>query len=207
METDSSSDEESPHSTILVRRNQHTLSKTKLDRNFLLTNVKKHMRVEGLKSVSNFDESVFLEDADEYCGEKSGEATSTSQINVSGNAAYGYDEEGEELASDGKRIGKRKKKKRRGVKRGSEEVSESGEEGSALGENEESSGVEEEIVEDEETSIFGQTAGSANATWVECDRCKKVSLVQHSDPHDFIETKTNDIHVQCATISGDASAA
>ena len=167
------------------------------------------MRVEGLKSVSNFDESVFLEDADEYCGEKSGEATSTSQINVSGNAAYGYDEEGEELASDGKRIGKRKKKKRRGVKRGSEEVSESGEEGSALGENEESSGVEEEIVEDEETSIFGQTAGSANATWVECDRCKKVSFVDllNSDPHDFIETKTNGIHVQCATISGDASAA
>ena len=31
--------------------------------------------------------------------------------------------------------------------------------------------------EDEETSIFGQTAGSANATWVECDRCKKVSFV------------------------------
>lgn len=28
----------------------------------------------------------------------------------------------------------------------------------------------------EETSIFGQTAGSANATWVECDKCKKVSF-------------------------------
>lgn len=28
--------------------------------------------------------------------------------------------------------------------------------------------------EGEETSIFGQTTGSANATWVECDKCKKV---------------------------------
>jgi hypothetical protein len=27
--------------------------------------------------------------------------------------------------------------------------------------------------EGEETSIFGQTTGSANATWVECDKCKK----------------------------------
>lgn len=29
--------------------------------------------------------------------------------------------------------------------------------------------------EEEDISIFGQTAGAINATWVECDRCKKVS--------------------------------
>jgi len=27
----------------------------------------------------------------------------------------------------------------------------------------------------DESSIFGQTTGSSNATWVECDKCKKVS--------------------------------
>jgi hypothetical protein len=34
--------------------------------------------------------------------------------------------------------------------------------------------VEDISHEGEETSIFGQTTGSANATWVECDKCKKV---------------------------------
>mmetsp|Transcript_3972 Transcript_3972/g.6265 ORF Transcript_3972/g.6265 Transcript_3972/m.6265 type:complete len:296 (-) Transcript_3972:287-1174(-) len=43
---------------------------------------------------------------------------------------------------------------------------------------ESSSGASDEhaadvIGEDEESSIFGQTAGASNATWVECDRCKK----------------------------------
>lgn len=28
-----------------------------------------------------------------------------------------------------------------------------------------------------ETSIFGQTAGQSNATWVECDKCKKVRFI------------------------------
>jgi hypothetical protein len=31
--------------------------------------------------------------------------------------------------------------------------------------------------EDAEISIFGQTTGASNATWVECDRCKKVRIV------------------------------
>ena len=32
-----------------------------------------------------------------------------------------------------------------------------------------------DVGEEEESSIFGQTTGASNATWVECDRCKKVS--------------------------------
>ena len=31
-------------------------------------------------------------------------------------------------------------------------------------------------VERDESSIFGATTGSSNATWVECDKCKKVSI-------------------------------
>ena len=42
----------------------------------------------------------------------------------------------------------------------------------------ESSGADDDggdmMGEEEESSIFGQTAGASNATWVECDRCKKV---------------------------------
>ena len=30
----------------------------------------------------------------------------------------------------------------------------------------------------DESSIFGQTTGSSNATWVECDKCKKVRCIQ-----------------------------
>ena len=132
--------------------------------------------------MSNFDEAVFLEDACDYvCDGKNVDSTSNSN-GVANNNGVMYDEEGEELASDGKRIGKRKKKKRRGVKRGSEEVSESGNEeapGSVHGgenANDSNRGMEEEVFEEEETSIFGQTVGSSNATWVECDRCKKVRL-------------------------------
>ena len=136
------------------------------------------MRVEGLKSVQNFDKAVFLEDADEYCDGSKSDVNATNTINNMGK----YDDEGEELASDGKRIGKRKKKKRRGIKRGSEDISESGEDvsshGDGFGENHENNtGVSEEF-EEEEISIFGQTTGSSNATWVECDRCKKVRLCQ-----------------------------
>jgi hypothetical protein len=144
------------------------------------------MRVEGLKTVQNFDENVFLEDAEDYC-DGVNRGISGDIHNNGGTTAMGvmYDEEGEELASDGKRIGKRKKKKRsRGtVKRGSEELSELGGEetgsshGGDNGENhQDGSGADEEFFEEEESSIFGQTVGSSSATWVECDRCKKVRI-------------------------------
>ena len=180
VETDSSSDDESVQSTVLLRRNNkfNKGCKVKLDRNFLLANVKKHMRVEGLKNVQNFDEQVFLEDADDFC-----EGGGKSENFIPPN----YDDEGEELASDGKRIGKRKKKKRKGIKRGSEDVED---EGSSFGDNGENheSGVEEEFGEIE-SSIFGETAGSSNATWVECDRCKKVSeLIRMNSRYCFLRT-------------------
>jgi len=33
----------------------------------------------------------------------------------------------------------------------------------------------EDVIDRDEGSIFGQTQGASNATWVECDKCKKVS--------------------------------
>ena len=35
-------------------------------------------------------------------------------------------------------------------------------------------GADSEALERDEGSIFGQTTGSSNSTWVECDKCKKV---------------------------------
>jgi hypothetical protein len=34
--------------------------------------------------------------------------------------------------------------------------------------------LNDDVLERDEGSIFGQTTGSSNATWVECDKCKKV---------------------------------
>jgi hypothetical protein len=40
--------------------------------------------------------------------------------------------------------------------------------GAAVGE------LNEDVLDRDEGSIFGQTTGASNATWVECDKCKKV---------------------------------
>ena len=42
------------------------------------------MRVEGLKSVQNFDKAVFLEDADEYCDGSKSDVNATNTINNMG---------------------------------------------------------------------------------------------------------------------------
>lgn len=34
--------------------------------------------------------------------------------------------------------------------------------------------LNDDVLDRDEGSIFGQTTGSSNATWVECDKCKKV---------------------------------
>jgi hypothetical protein len=38
------------------------------------------------------------------------------------------------------------------------------------------SATTEKVFERDEGSIFGQTTGSSNSTWVECDKCKKVRV-------------------------------
>lgn len=41
--------------------------------------------------------------------------------------------------------------------------------------------LHDEVMDRDEGSIFGQTAGASNATWVQCDKCKKVGVVQFLD--------------------------
>jgi len=153
---------------------------TKINRNSIMMAMRKHLAREGMKSVRNFDGSAFLNDVDSNKRSRS----------ISPHPTHGEGDDGEEYAIDGRRIGKRRKKKK---KKKIEKQIEDG--GSAVdtpmsqgseGDEEENVGVEssggggnndeeEDIGVEEETSIFGQTAGAANATWVECDRCKKVS--------------------------------
>lgn len=37
--------------------------------------------------------------------------------------------------------------------------------------------LNDEVMERDEGSIFGQTTGASNATWVQCDKCKKVGAM------------------------------
>ena len=151
---------------------------TKINRNSIMMAMRKHLAREGMKSVRNFDGSAFLNDVDSNKRSRS----ISPHPSVEG-------DDGEEYAIDGRRIGKRRKKKKK--KKVDKQIEDSGSavdtpmsQGSE-GDEEENVGVEssggggndeeEHVGVEEETSIFGQTAGAANATWVECDRCKKVS--------------------------------
>ena len=201
--------------------NKGTTTQKKVDRNTIMIAMRKHLRLESMKSVRNFDGTAFMEDAEEYLvrggsGSKrsrslSPRPSSTNNKIVGGEALRGEEEEEEDLAVDGRRIGKRRKKKKKGGKvvgaasssgQLSDVPNESGTGGvdtpmSGSG-NDDGGGDWEDgkddsgggggtaaakdandgdfIPEEEEISIFGQTAGASNATWVECDRCKKVSL-------------------------------
>lgn len=168
----------------------------KLDRNAIVCAMRRHLRVEGMKSVRNFESSTFLDDAEDY----------NERGRLAGKRSHPPDEEGvpeEDLAVDGRKIGKRRKKKKGSRSSSSQQqqlqqqqsdsgtslASESKRDGSSTGtpddegwdENDAASGADDDGVdimgEEEESSIFGQTTGASNATWVECDRCKKVSFI------------------------------
>lgn len=179
---------------------------TKLDRHSIQAAMRKHLRLEGMKSVRNFDDMAFLDDAEDYVERGGGggskrvrslspQPSSSSEANGGG----GNNVPDEDLASDGRRIGKRRKKKK--GKRGSgggnavdqsdlpTEAGGGGDVDTPMGtedEWEENAAVESSVAGDDdgeyageemESSIFGQTEGASNATWVECDRCKKVRSI------------------------------
>ena len=188
----------------------------KVDRNTIMIAMRKHLRLEGMKSVRNFDGTAFMEDAEEYLvrggsgsGGKRSRSLSPRPSSTNNNVGGGEEEEEEDLAVDGRRIGKRRKKKKKGGKvvgaasfsgqlsdvpndsgtggvdtpmsgSGNDDGGggdwEDGKDDSGGGGTAAKDANEDFIPEEEEISIFGQTAGASNATWVECDRCKKVSL-------------------------------
>ena len=84
VDTDSSDDEEEDQSEVSAIRWNHRpkrgssseeldaakpwvdTSTKKLDRHAIVTAMRKHLRVEGMKSVRNFDGGAFLDDAEDY---------------------------------------------------------------------------------------------------------------------------------------------
>jgi hypothetical protein len=106
--------------------------------------------------------------------------------------------ENDDAAARSSRPG-RKKKKRRGGRRSKEE--EASAVAGGAGSDQEIDGTEEvasemmsvdephEVeVDRDEVSIFGATTGNSNATWVECDKCKKVraSYLYKNDTRDLV---------------------
>ncbi|KAK1736934.1 cobyrinate a,c-diamide synthase [Skeletonema marinoi] len=160
-----------------------------LNRNTLLVAMKRHMRMEAMNTLSNFDGKSFLEDAEEYV-ERGGKASSSFVVNKAPTVLPDNNDD-EELDVNGRRIGKRRKKKKQNRRGGGGNAFMSTPDASIGGQGVGSGGMDDDdgvggggvdssgfdedslMAEDAEISIFGQTAGSSNATWVECDRCKK----------------------------------
>lgn len=84
---------------------------------------------------------------------------------------------------DGRRAGRKKKKKGKRTKEddfaGALPSVTGGDVEQDMSIEESNSISVEKVFERDESSIFGQTTGSSNSTWVECDKCGKVSAVSH----------------------------
>ena len=191
VDTDSSDDDDDEGYNNHPRRS-NIIGKPILNRNTLAVAMKRHMRMEAMNALSNFDGKAFLEDAEEYI-ERGGRASSSFVVNTTKSpAVLSVNENDEELDVNGRRIGKRRKKKKQNHRRGmggnnafvnTPDTGVGGGQGGGGVDDDDvgggdSGGFDDDsrMVEDAEVSIFGQTAGSSNATWVECDRCKKVRL-------------------------------
>ena len=176
--------------------------KIKVDRTTLQLALRKHIRLESQKSVRNFEERTFFTDAEDYLVSGSSTRNASKHSRSMSPMRNGVDgiPDGD-LAIDGRRIGKRRKKKKKkgavaaaaAAAAGQQQIDvpmeSSGADNTPMtdksGNDDEwennnagtdNNGEDVEFVaQEEEESIFGQTQGSSNATWVECDRCKKVS--------------------------------
>ena len=162
-----------------------------IDRHVLQAAVRRHLRMDGQRSLKGFDPATFRMDADDYA---EGRARASSP---------GKRPRGAVTSPAPEEDGRRRKKRGTGV--GSpvppaEEAEESNDAAAGGGNPPpaaaqqqptqvaaaSASGAEQQqgeeycgddndgLGEEEETSIFGATQGAKNATWVECDRCKKV---------------------------------
>jgi len=165
----------------------------RLDRNLILNSMRKKVMLEGMRGSSNVIDgkkrsigSMLAEDHN--FGETAGGISGIDDEKATGNRG------------SNRKSKKRKKGKRNGVRSNSthDASNESSEISGSIvekidetqrkvdietmkmdGEKVERSNegkIEDDSDKDydgEESSIFGQTAGSSNATWVECDKCKK----------------------------------
>jgi len=172
---------------------------TKLDRNSIMAAMRKHVRIEGMKTAINVDGGTFLEDAEEYLEHVHGGVDSARRCrSLSPPPSMGDDGNADGGGKGGKR--KKKKKGKKGGHHRTQDHVQSGSDAAMSGSGEDdyygdgtdrNSGAGGDILDpsgadddvhgehhnsaepEDESSIFGQTVGASNATWVECDRCKK----------------------------------
>ena len=155
-----------------------------IDKHVLQAAAKKYLRMDSQRSLKGFDPATFRMDADDYA---EGRARASSPNKRPRGAVCTIVPEED---------GRRRKKRGGGVspvptEEGAEEQNDASggdapptaqpQQNAAAGgtdgqqqQGEEYFDGDEGVGEEEETSIFGATQGAKNATWVECDRCKKV---------------------------------
>ena len=140
----------------------------RLDRNVLQAAMRKRLRLEEQKAAPRaITDDIYLSgDEDEY--------GSDADDGMSGGGSAPGSRRGSPTPSDASR---------RRARRGSRPGTDTDDEGVAsaksggAGDADAAGGLggdDDELMDEfEEASIFGATAGSSNATWVECDKCKK----------------------------------
>lgn len=172
VDTDSSDDEDDERNVYAVSGGHHKrgmydaedATKIRIDRSVIVRAARKRLRIEGMKGVMD---------------------TSTGGVRKRANSVIIVEdkESGNPLspiaATDGE--GGRKNKRKKGKRHG-EDGEIDGEDDKSLTEEIglEGDDLGEDMMGADEISIFGQTTGSSNATWVECDRCKKVGFTWYS---------------------------
>jgi hypothetical protein len=189
VETDSSDDEDDDRTIYAIasgasssKRGNYgadaTISMLRLDRSTIMKAMRKRLRIEELRGVMDTSgvnkkraNSVVL--VEEY-------NDNAIDANANDDAKVGDSDSGR-----GNRKKKRKKAKR-SVRPGVVEASNGIVIGSGstldnvqdlgMDKSEQGDTNEEDPLGADESSIFGQTTGSSNATWVECDKCKKVRI-------------------------------
>ena len=198
VDTDSSDEEDDDRNILMitsgatsskrsgsVSAREDNTSLVRLDRNVILSAMRKRLRIEGMKSAGGGNV------IDSRSTKRSRSMYLDDDCLIDGKAVSNDDDR---ITSSG-RGGNRKKKRKKGKRPGSrahrdvEQPTETqlhtedqdgaqepekpgGSKNVDIGSSEFDEQMEDEY--GEETSIFGQTAGSSNSTWVECDKCKKV---------------------------------
>ena len=171
VDTDSSDDEDDERNVYAVSGGHHKrgmydaedATKIRIDRSVIVRAARKRLRIEGMKGVMD---------------------TSTGGVRKRANSVIIVEdkESGNPLSPIAATDGEGRKNKSKKGKRNVEHGDIDGEDDKSLTEEIglEADDLGEDMMGADEISIFGQTTGSSNATWVECDRCKKVSCTWHS---------------------------
>jgi len=174
VDTDSSGDEEEMSGRVLTVRasglprrvgrkapgpptstaNTTGIAEVNLDRSLLRNAMRKRLRIEEIRSQGRTVAELEASDAE---GDEGGDESSASGVSTAPSAKDDGSVTGSASGGPGKR---RKNDDAKGFAEASS---------SALG------GEDDDLMEfgEDEGSIFGSTTGSSNATWVECDKCKK----------------------------------